>query len=507
MTSSILGLAATALGFMASFLYGIVLTPYLVRHLDIDVYGLLPLSFALVAYFGILTQTIGASLNARLVARHRDADAFNGVFTISLSLSSCVGVVVFLVGWIASPHLSRVVDIPAGHESDAQAIFLATLAALAMSLIVVPFHGVLFAASKIYLIASIQALQTVARAILIVLLFGLFSASMEAVAAAIVASAALSMLSSAIAAFAARGSLAFRPSGFRLSIVVELLQTSGGVLMTQIGTLLIFNVDLLLVNHLAGASESARYAAAAQWAVALRGLAVGVAGVFSPAIMKLYSGRQNRDALATFVRSVSTYCGASIALPAGFLAGAGPELLGVWIGPDVASCWQVTALSSLGAVICATAVPAWTVSLAANKVYLPGVVTLSTGGLVIVGGLLSSLLPVPLAAGVAGAVVVAQLCQTMFFTMPYAARNATQRPTAFLSPVARSFGYFVISASLSLVAVGLARPENFLQLTACGVLIAPFYCVIVFLSMPRDDRGRMTRNAGAVAEKLRAVLT
>lgn len=507
MKSSILGLAATLLGFLASFLYGIVLTPYLVRHFDIEVYGLLPLCWSLIAFSGVLTQTISSSLNARLVEALGDTNAFNGVFTIAASLASGVAAIVLIMGWVASPQLSHVIHIPPGHEHDAQAIFMATLAVFSISLVVVPFHGVLFTMSKVHLIASMQAMQVIARAVLIVLLFVFYSVSMDAVAAAIVVSAGLSAISSGVAAFGARPSLAFRPSGLRLSAMLPLLHTSGGVLMIQIGSLLIFNVDTLLVNRLGGAAESAFFAAAAQWSVVLRGLAGSIAGVFSPEIMKLYAARQNRAGLGDFIRSVSTYCGAAVALPAGFLAGAAPVLLEIWIGPDVAARWPVTFLSSYGAVVTATAVPAWAVFLAANKVYLPGLVTMSTGVFVIAGGLLASLLPVPLGAGVAGAVVIAQVCQTLFFTMPYAARNAKQKRAAFLLPVVTSFAFFLISACLAFVAVGVAKPQSFIQLAGCGILIAPFYAMIVILTMSREDRGRLTRNVGVMADRLRAVLT
>ena len=112
MHTSMLSIAATALGFAASFLYGILLTPYLVRNLELSVYGLLPLSFSLVAYCGILTQTICASLIGRLVKAHNDAKEFNAIFTVALWIALGVGSVVALSGWLVLPYLDRIIAIP-----------------------------------------------------------------------------------------------------------------------------------------------------------------------------------------------------------------------------------------------------------------------------------------------------------------------------------------------------------------------------------------------------------
>ena len=298
--------------------------------------------------------------------------------------------------------------------------------------------------------------------------------------------------------------LAFRPRCFSPSMALDMLRTSGGVFMSQLGTLMIFNVDTLLVNNLAGADESARFAAAAQWAVVLRGLGASLAGVFSPDVMKLYVARRSSDELAQFVRSVSAYCGAFIALPAGFLAGASPELLTIWIGSDLASQWPVMAVSSFGAVVATTALPAWMIFLAANKVYLPGAVTILSGCFVIVGALLASHLALPIGACVAGAVVLAQICQASLFTMPYAAHMTKRKLTEYSFPLAQSFALFLASAGLAHVAMAMARPVNFVQLAICGALITPVYGLVVYLSMSRSDRAELSRNFLEMTEKLRA---
>jgi membrane protein EpsK len=506
MKTSILSISATALGFVASFLYGILLTPFLVRNLELSVYGLLPLSFSLVAYCGILTQTICASLIGRLVKAHDDEQEFNAIFTISLWIALGVGAVVLLSGWSLLPYLGRVIVIPAGHDDDARRIFGAVVAAFALSIIAVPFTSVLFVLSKVYIIALLQAMQTIARALLIVILFSLFSASIGSVSLAIVTSGLLFVSMSIAIAYRQQNTLAFRPRCFSAATALDMLRTSGGVCMTQLGTLMIFNVDMLLVNHLAGADESARFAAAAQWAVVLRGLGVSVAGVFSPDVMKLYVARRSSDDLAQFVRSVSAYCGAFIALPAGFLAGVSPELLTIWIGSDVASQWPVMAVSSFGAVVATTALPAWMIFLAANKVYLPGSVTILSGCFVIIGAVLASRLPVPIGAAVAGAVVMAQICQASLFTMPYAAHTTNRKLTEYSFPLAQSFVFFLASAGLSHLSIELAQPTNFVHLAICGVLITPFYALVVYLSMPRTDRAELSRNVLVMAEKLRAAL-
>ena len=65
----LVNIASNMVAFVAATLISIWLTPYYIRKLGVDVYGMIPLVISFIAYFNLFTKSIATAVS-RFVAIH-----------------------------------------------------------------------------------------------------------------------------------------------------------------------------------------------------------------------------------------------------------------------------------------------------------------------------------------------------------------------------------------------------------------------------------------------------
>ncbi|WP_377160908.1 lipopolysaccharide biosynthesis protein [Roseateles sp. UC29_93] len=456
--------------FALNIVVSLWLVSYLVRQLGVAAYGLVPLAVTVAGYFNVITAGLNAAVGRHLTVAMSSGDQAraNGIFNSSLWASALVGLLMCVLGLPLLTQIAHWIDVPAGWERDAGWLFFLTVGGLAVTTLGTPFQSVVYSRNRFDLQNLGNILGLVARVVVVLVLFQLTMPKLWHVGASVLC-AALATIGVVIVA-SRRLAPALRPrlDGFSWPVVKELGGTGGWVFISQIGTLLLINIDLLVANKVVGAAAGGQYALVLQWSMLLRNFALVVSGVFGPTILTLHA-QGKLDEMIDYARASVRNLGLVMAIPIGIVCGFSESILHVWLGPTFAPLWLVMVLATGHLALNLAYLPLHNVSLATNHVKVPGV-------LQVVAGVVNLVLAIAMARawglyGIAIAGGLVLLLRNLIFTPLYAA-HILQRPwwtfaREALPILMMATLVFLASLAVSRLAVPASWPA--LALATCSV--------------------------------------
>lgn len=493
MNRSVVNVAASIVGYAISLGIGLAYTPFLVNSLGATAYGLVPLAFTLVQYMGFLTQTVSATIGQRLTANRDDSCIYNSIFSTGLITCAGLAVVVLLIGGLLAVFATFTLQIPAGLEVEMRWLIVASVAAFAIGLLSTPFNGTLFSQHLLFVNSIVKSLESIVRVLIVVALFLIVAPSLAYVSFGIVNAAIVGAILLVLAARWIRPSLRFSLGAVNKSMIRSMAKTAGGVSIAQVGTVLLFNSELLLMNLIYGPERVGAYAATMQWAVVLRALGLSVASNATARVINSFH-HDDREALIDVTARYMRFLAAFMALPAGYIAGIAPDLLSVWLNPGFAKDAPILVVLAIPLAINLASVPLGGIMLAADKTYHSGWCYMITAiAFVVLAPRAAALLQwggfeIALLLG------LVLLAKNWIFMVPYAARLAgpgAMRPflLASLLPILWVAVSFIAASTLT----SIAAPQSFLELGIIGLLTAAPYAAVVAMSLPRGDINLLRR--------------
>ena len=465
-------------------------TPFLIRHLGIAVYGMVPLANTVIPYMSIVTDGLNVAIGRFLAIDLNRADETAANRTFNTALAGSMGVVAALlpVGLAVAWLFPTLFQVPPGLENEARLLFGCVVLTFFLTTI-----GSNFAVSAVFLHrfdlrSLVKGLTTATHVGLVVLLFNLLPERLWQVGVGFVASAIISFAGDWLWWRRLTPQLHVRLSAFDRVRLGELLGMSGWTVVNQVGMLLFSNIDLLVVNHFFGAEMTGRYGTILLFPVLIHTLAETVSSVLSPAIVARYA-RQDFEGMRRLVSQAVKLMGVAMALPIGLLCGFSRPLLNVWLGPDFQNL-DILLIVLVGHLSINLAIrPLAYVLTSYNKVCLQGIVTLMLG--VVNLGLAIALARWGVwgAVGVATASAIVWTAKNLFFLSGYSAHVMNLRWW--------TFGSSLVAGAMGTLAVGLGGygltqiwwPENWFGLGGMAIVVSLGYGVIAYLvSLRREDR-------------------
>ncbi len=495
-SKSTVNFVASLCAYGISLSIGLAYTPFLVERLGVQAYGLIPLLFTLVQYFGFIAQTVGAAISQRLVAAVSDCEAYNTIYSTAVAMCACLSLVIIAAFILAALDLGALLNIPMGMEEETKRQFAAISVAFVLGLLTTPTRGTIFSQNAIYILSFHQALEAVVRVMIVVALFLLLAPSLLYVSIGIATASVIGSLFLVVAAQVLRPSLRFT---LRVDPVVarSMMSTGGGIVLTQLGTLLLLNTDLIIMNIVYGPELGGTYAAVAQWALVLRGLALSVATMVTARIMQAYhtySKEHLTELVSQSIRLLTSFA----CLPACFIACIAPSLLSVWLGPKFAYAAPILAVLAVSTAVNLVAIPLFAVTLAANKTYGVGLCHM-VAGLSFMGAALCAAEFVPLGGvEIAIAAGLALVLKNWLYLIPSTGRLVGGATRAFTVASLLPLLWVTAATVLAHFISEAVRPDSYLELAGVGLLITPPYFALVALTIPREDKR-------LVAEEMRAL--
>ena len=488
--------AANTGTFAFNVLVGLWYTPYLIRHLGVGSYGLIPLITQVVGYLAIVTVALNSAVGRYITidlerGNHAEANRyFNASFFGSLAL---VAVMVIPAGF-ATYHIDKLISVPAGQETQVRWLTGCVVAVFFLSALLTPFGIATYCTNRFDLRNAVSIAEYLVRVGVVVACFALLSPQLWQVGLALVGA---TLVSGGLTLGLWRRlmpMLRVSISDFDIRAVGKLASFGGWVAVNQVGAILYLAVDLIVVNRMFGPVAGGRYAAALQWSGLLRSLTGVVATVFGPTMLYIYA-RNDFDGLVSYARRAMKLTGLAIALPIGLICGLSGPLLGTWLGPGFVGLAPLMSLMTIHLSVNLAVTPLFAVQTATNRVSVPGIVTLVMGAANLG---LALLLAGPVGwglYGVAAAGAIMLTAKNLVFTPIYTACCLKRSPLVFFRQM---FGTTSATIVTAVSCYGLARLvdlSGWFRLGTAAAAVSLVYLAIVLLTLVTADERVMFREA------------
>lgn len=467
---------------------GIWYIPYLINHLGVALYGLIPLATSITAYMKLLSMSFNSSVTRYMTIdlQRKDTDKANQTFNTGFIGSFFVVLVIAPLAVLIAYFIPDILEVPVGQGENVRLLFFATVAAFLLTIINSNFSVSSFARNRFDISNGIESLGLLVRIFLIVILFKYVSAQIYFVGYSLLGGSIIVLFGSICAWKVLTPELKIDFGQFRRSRLIDLTGTGGWMLINQLSALLFLNIDLIVVNKMFGAEASGQYAIVLQWRIYLRTVVATLAAVLTPTILTYYAQKQVDQLLEVSKKAVKLL-GLLIALPIGLICGFAYSFLSIWINPEFSNLAPLMWLMVGHLCINLAVLPLFSIQVAMNKVKVPGIVALTMGVLNLILAIGIPLLFKTGMYGVAVAGAIVLTAKNTFFTPWYVARILDKPWYTFMMSTLTGV---LATLAVALTSFGidmLVNPAGWVELLSCFCMIGLVYFLIVYYVLLKYD--------------------
>ncbi len=436
-------LVVNVLSFLSTIIIGLWLTPYLLKHLGLVAYGLIPLAMFFSQYVSVIINAINMSINRFLLIalqKHQDRDA-NEIFNTSIGvIFTFIIFQVVIMGAVLS-DITYFFSIPKELVNDATWLFGLTFLGFSISLFRSVFATSMFAYNRLDILRMIDIIQNLVRVVIIVFFFAYDEPSLKYIGIANLLAAVSAVLPTLYFFREYTPQLKVKISSFSRHRVAELAQMSTWVLINQVGVLLLGNIDLYLINKWLGLKATGEYAIILQFTSIFRTFFTLVASILTPVIM-IYFANDEFEKLKQFTLLSSKVMILVFVLPLAMVIGLSENIIHFWLGKQYSYLHDMVSFSMLFFIIAIPMSTLFTITLSYNKVKLPAIISLILGGVSIVS---LYMLMTEAGLGLWSVLLVKLIIEIVFalFLVIYVARILNMNRWKFLKILGMSVGYFM----------------------------------------------------------------
>lgn len=482
-----LNLATNILSFVINIFVAIWIVPYLVNHIGIIAYGLVPLSMFFSEYINIIIQSLNSSINRFLLIslQKKDFKNANSIFSTSFVIILIFILIQTLIISIVLFDLTNFINIPKELFDDAIWLFSLTLFSFLLSLFRGVFSTTIFSLNRLDIQNTINISYTLIRVISIIILFNVNEPNLKYIGIATLISSSIALFSTIYFSKKLVPELKINLKLYDKKYVIKLFKMTGWILLNQVGFLLFLKVDLYIVNQYLGTSSAGEYSIVTQWSNLLRTMAGVFSGILTPIIM-IYYARGEINKLINMLINGIKILGLFMAIPIGIVCTLSEEILLIWIGKDFTHLGELMFLSIIPLVINLSILPLFAINVSYNKVKIPALVSLFLGIL----NILLMILSIKYTnSGMYGILVISAVVLTVknaIFTPLYAASILNISKMTFiysqLTIVLFFFFVFIITDLLTF----FIKNENLWTLLLIILLSGIINIIVLFIILLRD---------------------
>jgi membrane protein EpsK len=477
-----INLIINIISFLLKILIGLWIIPYLVKHIGVVAYGLVPLAMIFSEYIGLIIQSLNSAINRYLLIALQKKDfikanqLFNTSLMVILLFILIQSIIMFFILW----NLSDIIDIPKGLESDAFYLFALTYMGFSISLLRGVITTPLFSHNRLDLLRVIEISQIFIRIGTIVTLFTLDSSQLKYVGIANFLSAFVVFFLALYFSRRLAPELKINRKMIKLSHFKNLSSMAGWVLVNQIGSLLFLKVDLFIANKFLGVAKAGEYAIVLQWSTLIMLFSGMLAGVLSPVVMTYYA-KNLIPKMIEVLRVSFRVMAITIAILIGILSAISGDLLALWLGEDFRYLEHLLMFSLLPLIFNLSVRPLFAVNIALNRVKIPAIVTLILGMLNLI---LAILLVSKTELGLYGIILAGGIILTMkntLFLPAYSAYILNLPKFTFMKYHLLSISFFIISFFVTKYFISLFLIDSLLSFIL--VSSGSFLVILLFVAL------------------------
>jgi O-antigen/teichoic acid export membrane protein len=486
----LLNMASNAAMVASSAVANLWLTPFLIGHLGLAAFGMIPLATTITAYMAVLTNALESALSRFLVIDLEQGDVRAANRTFNTTLFALVGIMLALSPMVLGISLAfpTLFNVPPGWEVDASLLFALVALTSFVTVVGSSFAVSPFIHSQFLMSNTVNFAGLLARIGLIVLLFSLLPARLWYAGGGALFAALITLSGFVFLWRRLTPELHVQITAFDRSQLRSLMGMGGWVMVNTLGAMLLARVDLLVVNVFFGAALTGGYGSVVQFSILIDYLGNAAAAVLRPIILIKYA-QQDLTGLQHLARQSVKLLGLALALPVGLLCGLSRPLLGVWLGSDYQFLSVLLVIIVCHLSLNLSVRPLFYVQTAYNKIRWPGIATLLSGGLSLGLAVLMAKWGGWGAAGVALAVAVAWTAKNALYVPIYTA-HIMELAWWFFLPTSIPIVTATLIVGIGAYGLTLVRmPNNWLELAGSVVIISLLYAAGAWVvGLSRADR-------------------
>ncbi len=319
------------LGLAVNVVTGLFISPYILHKLGDEAFGLWVLVFAITGYYGLFDFGVRSSV-IRYVAKFKavdDQEHLNQLVNTTLFTYSCVAVLLLVLTILGGLFVGKLFHVHPAFEGTARILFLMVGGSLSLGFPLAVFGGMLEGLQKFYLLNLINIVNTLLRAVLVVVVlnrgYGLLM-----VAAVTVIFPIINGLVNALNALRLTG---VRISSRYLSkqTLREVLSYSSGIFIISLATKLRFRTDAMIIGTFLSSAAIAYFAIGSRLVDYANDLVSSLAQIFVPMSSQSQARGDIRHLRKMFVAGNRGCALIIFPITAVFLI-LGRSLIEVWVG-------------------------------------------------------------------------------------------------------------------------------------------------------------------------------
>ena len=501
-----LNLSASFITYAVTFAINFFLSPYIVRTVGVEAHGFVGLAGNFISYVSLITIALNA-LAGRFITVHiykNDYETANkyysSVFYANIFLSAVMLVIEVLL-WL---FLEKLINIPDNLFWDVKilfaSLFLNSILGTAGSI----FSVSIFATNKLYL-GSVRSIESsVARAIVLVLVY-LFMAPRVSYLG--ISSFFVTLYCTIYNYYYMKKLTPFlkiKKSFFDMAKIILLVKSGVWSLITRIGQMFSDGLDLLITNVFIDATSMGVLSLAKTLPTVITGIIGTMVNAFSPNFTILYA-QEKHDELVAAVKQSMKIMGVICNLPIIVIIICGEQFYKLWQPTQNAhELYALTLLTCIGVVITGGINCIFDIFTVVNKLRYNSLVLLFSSMLSIaITFVLVKTTDLGIYA-VAGVSTVIMVLKNLILIIPYAAKCLKLKWYTFYPDVIRPVIFVFVSSFINFFLVGAIKGNGWINLIICCAITGIISLAIgYFIILNKSDRAIVNAKLMGVFGKIK----
>ena len=489
-------LISNSILFLINILIGLLIVPFYIDTLGLAAYGIIPLATSFTSYVMLILDSLNGAISRFLTIHIQRSDVTGATTIFNTSLFSIIALialfapVVVVIAWFAPDFF----NITAIQQTSVFFLFVLVFFTSFINALQSPFSAVMYSFNKINYINYIGIVRSLMSTILIVIFLYFLTPSVWYVGLAYFCSALFSLFLTITVSGKVYDKIRISTACFSKKQFYDIASFTQWILVDQIGTLLLLQLSLIIVNKQLGTAAGGEYAMVLIFFNLLWGITGLITSVLSP-MYYTYFARGLFDSMHT-LSVISVKCvGLVMALPIALICIFSPQLLTLWVGEEFAHLSSLLWILLLPLTMIVAFRPLILSYAAYNQVRVPAIVT-------IIAGVLNLILAVILTNvygfgeyGIAFAFIIALLLRNVVFVPWYAARVQGVPPALFFKPIIPSvLAYWVLIFIGVTMGLFVAIPASLPYIMLISGGISLIYFIIVTRVILTDPERNLIRS-------------
>lgn len=323
----------------ANVIVGIVYTPYLVHHLGIAAYGVVPLALIINQYIGVLSLSLVNALTRFYSVEYRkgNLEAASKYFSTAITTGVLFSILVYPVLEVFIQNVNYIFDIPHEFLNSAIWLFRFTIISFFLSIISTCINSTLFADNYLDSINYIKLVRQASKLVLNILLFVSFATDILYVGLTNLISEILVLIMSIYYYYEKKPEgIHYKWTWFEMTYLLGMLGMIVWIMLQRFADTFLYKIDSIIMNEYFGIKMTGVIGAISEFGSYVTSITAVFGSLLGPILLINYS-KGDMDKYKNITINGSYIIGLISALFCGLLIGSGSQILALWLGREYAT--------------------------------------------------------------------------------------------------------------------------------------------------------------------------